>query len=184
MLKNSEWIKSGNKNLRGGTVLSKNFRCVKPVKSASLLITALGVYEARLNAERIGDFVLAPGWTSYSNRLQVQSYDVTAMLREENSLEVTVAQGWRALSNRRESWDFLGCRDSALIAELIIDYADGTQDSIVTDGSWTARESKLRYTNIYDGDIYDSTFDAISCFYCLRRTTAFGASCVSLDHSR
>lgn len=160
MLKNSEWIKSGNKNLRGGTVFSKNFRCVKPVKSASLLITALGVYEARLNAERIGDFVLAPGWTSYSNRLQVQSYDVTAMLREENSLEVTVAQGWRALSNRRESWDFLGCRDSALIAELIIDYADGTQDSIVTDGSWTARESKLRYTNIYDGDIYDSTFDA------------------------
>ena len=167
MLERSEWIKGCEKNLRGGTVYLKNFRCAAKAEKAMLEITALGVYEAKLNGERIGDFILAPGWTSYLNRLQVQSYDVTDMLKTENSLEVTVGQGWRAIANKRDGSDFLGYRDTALIAELTLTYADGTTESIVTDSSWTARESKLRYTNIYDGDIYDATFKAGSARHCI-----------------
>ena len=167
MLERSEWIKGCEKNLRGGTVYLKNFRCAAKAEKAILEITALGVYEAKLNGERVGDFILAPGWTSYLNRLQVQSYDVTDMLKTENSLEVTVGQGWRAIANKRDGSDFLGYRDTALIAELTLVYADGTTESIVTDSSWTARESKLRYTNIYDGDIYDATFKAGSARHCI-----------------
>lgn len=167
MLERSEWIKGCEKNLRGGTVYLKNFRCAAKAEKAILEITALGVYEAKLNGERVGDFILAPGWTSYSNRLQVQSYDVTNLLKTENSLEVTVGQGWRAIADKRDGSDFLGYRDTALIAELTIVYADGTAESIVTDSSWTARESKLRYTNIYDGDIYDATFKAGSARHCI-----------------
>lgn len=167
MLERSEWIKGCEKNLRGGTVYLKNFRCAAKAEKAMLEITALGVYEAKLNGERIGDFILAPGWTSYLNRLQVQSYDVTNLLKTENSLEVTVGQGWRAIANKRDGSDFLGYRDTALIAELTLVYADGRTESIVTDSSWTARESKLRYTNIYDGDIYDATFKAGSARHCI-----------------
>ena len=167
MLERSEWIKGCEKNLRGGTVYLKNFRCAAKAEKAILEITALGVYEAKLNGERVGDFILAPGWTSYSNRLQVQSYDVTNLLKTENSLEVTVGQGWRAIANKRDGSDFLGYRDTALIAELTLVYADGRTESIVTDSSWTARESKLRYTNIYDGDIYDATFKAGSARHCI-----------------
>ena len=167
MLERSEWIKGCEKNLRGGTVYLKNFRCAAKAEKAILKITALGVYEVKLNGERVGDFILAPGWTSYLNRLQVQSYDVTDMLKTENSLEVTVGQGWRAIASKRDGSDFLGYRDTALIAELTIVYADGTAESIVTDSSWTARESKLRYTNIYDGDIYDATFKAGSARHCI-----------------
>lgn len=167
MLERSEWIKGCEKNLRGGTVYLKNFRCAAKAEKAILKISALGVYEVKINGERVGDFILAPGWTSYLNRLQVQSYDVTNLLKTENSLEVTVGQGWRAIANKRDSSDFLGYRDTALIAELTIVYADGTAESIVTDSSWTARESKLRYTNIYDGDIYDATFKAGSARHCI-----------------
>ena len=167
MLERSEWIKGCEKNLRGGTVYLKNFQCAAKAEKAILKITALGVYEAKLNGERVGDFILAPGWTSYLNRLQVQSYDVTDMLKTENSLEVTVGQGWRAIANKRDGSDFLGYRDTALIAELTLVYADGRTESIVTDSSWTARESKLRYTNIYDGDIYDATFKAGSARHCI-----------------
>lgn len=167
MLERSEWIKGCEKNLRGGTVYLKNFRCAAKAEKAILEITALGVYEAKLNGERVGDFILAPGWTSYLNRLQVQSYDVTDMLKTENSLEVTVGQGWRAIANKRDGSDFLGYRDMALIAELTLVYADGTAESIVTDSSWTARESKLRYTNMYDGDIYDATFKAGNARHCI-----------------
>lgn len=167
MLERSEWIKGCEKNLRGGTVYLKNFRCAAKAEKAILKITALGAYEVKLNGERVGDFILAPGWTSYSNRLQVQSYDVTNLLKTENSLEVTVGQGWRAIANKRDGSDFFGYRDTALISELTIVYADGTAESIVTDSSWTARESKLRYTNIYDGDIYDATFKAGSARHCI-----------------
>ena len=167
MLERSEWIKGCEKNLRGGAVYLKNFRCAAKAEKAILKITALGVYEAKLNGERVGDFILAPGWTSYLNRLQVQSYDVTDMLKTENSLEVTVGQGWRAIANKRDGSDFLGYRDAALIAELTLVYVDGGTESIVTDSSWTARESKLRYTNIYDGDIYDATFKAGSARHCI-----------------
>ena len=167
MLERSEWIKGCEKNLRGGTVYLKNFRCAAKAEKAMLEITALGVYEVKINGERVGDFILAPGWTSYSNRLQVQSYDVTNLLKTENSLEVTVGQGWRAIANKRDGSDFLGYRDTALIAELTLTYADGSTESIVTDSSWTARESKLRYTNIYDGDIYDATFKAGSARHCI-----------------
>lgn len=167
MLERSEWIKGCEKNLRGGTVYLKNFRCAAKAEKAILKISALGVYEVKLNGERVGDFILAPGWTSYSNRLQVQSYDVTNLLKTENSLEVTVGQGWRAIANKRDGSDFLGYRDTALIAELTLVYADGRTESIVTDSSWTARESKLRYTNIYDGDIYDATFKAGSARHCI-----------------
>ena len=44
-------------------------------------MTALGVYEAVLNGKRVSDYVLAPGWTTYEKRLQVQTYDITDMLR-------------------------------------------------------------------------------------------------------
>ena len=167
MLERSEWIKGCEKNLRGGTVYLKNFRCAAKAEKAMLEITALGVYEVKINGERVGDFILAPGWTSYLNRLQVQSYDVTNLLKTENSLEVTVGQGWRAIADKRDGSDFLGYRDTALIAELTLVYADGRTESIVTDSSWTARESKLRYTNIYDGDIYDATFKAGSARHCI-----------------
>ena len=62
---------------------------------ARLYITACGLYEARLNGSRVGDFVLAPGHTDYRKRMQYQTYDVTALLKEgENRLEVQLADGW------------------------------------------------------------------------------------------
>ena len=64
------------------------------VKKATLTITALGVYEAELNGEKVGDVFLAPGFTYYPRDLHVQVYDVTAMLKAQNTLRVYLGQGW------------------------------------------------------------------------------------------
>ena len=77
-------------------VFRKCFKAGKQIEKAELQVTVLGVYEACINGSRIGDDVLAPGWTSYDHRLQVQSYDVTALLKEENDLRVTVGRGCSA----------------------------------------------------------------------------------------
>ena len=58
-------------------------------------MTALGLYEARLNGRRVGDAVLAPGWTDYARRIPYQTYDVTGLLAEgDNVLGAILADGW------------------------------------------------------------------------------------------
>ena len=62
-------------------VLRKTFRVSRPVASARLYVTALGVYECELNGRRVSEDVLAPGWTDYRHRIQYQVYDVAPLLR-------------------------------------------------------------------------------------------------------
>jgi len=143
-----------------GVDFSKGFSCRNGVKKAELQITALGVYEAKLNGQRVGDFILAPGWTSYEKRLQYQSYDVTGLLKDENSLTVTVGKGWRFLGKNKEKvTDGFSDKDIALIAALKIEYMSGDGELIVTDSSWEVTRSKIVYSNIYNGDIYDAAFE-------------------------
>ena len=66
--------------------LRREFSVAKPVTCARLYMTALGLYEARLNGSKAGDAVLAPGWTDYAQRVLYQSYDVTELLRQGDNV--------------------------------------------------------------------------------------------------
>jgi alpha-L-rhamnosidase len=133
------------------------------VSQARLYITAQGVYEAELNGKRIGDYFLAPGWTSYAGRLQYQTYDAAAALKAQgaaNCLGVRVAEGW--FSGRigfdggnRNIWG----PHTALLAQLEIQYSDGSSQVVATDGSWTVTKGPIRKAEIYDGEKYDATYD-------------------------
>ena len=133
----------------------------KEVAEAKLVITARGVYEACINGKRVGTFVLAPGWTAYDSRLQVQTYDVASLLRPENELSVLVGKGWYA--SRMPGWfqseeiDSRRKRQTALIAELCLRFADGSEERIGTDESWLWRESGIRFSEIYDGETCDAS---------------------------
>ena len=91
MLNDSRWITAPEG--AACPLFRRAFRADRPVARATLRITARGVYEAVLNGTRVGAFLLAPGWTEYEGRIQVQSYDVTALLAAENVLDVTLAPG-------------------------------------------------------------------------------------------
>jgi len=80
-----------------GDVAPEFVRCfclAGSVEKAVLTVTAMGSYEALLNGCRISDYVLAPGWTVYEKRHQYQQYDVTAMLAQENELDILVGKCW------------------------------------------------------------------------------------------
>ena len=160
----AKWINTG---LPTGDVVPEyftNWRASegRQVRTAALTITALGVYEAMLNGQRVGGFILAPGWTSYDTRVQVQTYDVTGQLADENRLSVRVGKGWYA--SPMPGWmDFEDKtrrmnRPTALIAELRVVYADGTEEVISTDASWKWVESPIRFSEIYDGETFDASF--------------------------
>jgi ABC-type amino acid transport system permease subunit len=132
----------------------RNFTLKKPIAAAVLHVTAGGTYEATLNGCRISDYVLAPGWTTYRHRIQYQSYDVTNLLTEENDLRILVGHGWYA--SRRfshwipgRSWPSAALESLACIAQLELTYADGEQETIITDETWSYRESMVRFTDIW-----------------------------------
>ncbi len=139
-------------------VFRKDFSCIQSVAQAWLEITCAGVYEAVLNGQRVGQFILAPGWTQYEKRLQVQSYDITALLQAENRLDVTVGPGWFRRTNAR--WTGTVNPDeklpAMLIAMLHLRYTDGTEELIPTDESWHAGLSKITLSGIFPGEDVDA----------------------------
>ncbi len=135
-------------------VLGKDFSAKKKVTSARLYITGLGLYEALLNGKPLADEVLTPGIWDYAEEVQYQTYDVTHLLEEENRLEVTLGSGWYKGRFGLENAPNFG-EDFALLAQLRIQYEDGSEDTICTDESWTWQESHIGTNGIYDGEVLD-----------------------------
>lgn len=158
MFEYSWWIRPSEDYGEICPVFRKKFSIDKEVKNATLNITAMGVYEAVLNGKRVGNFYMAPGWTAYEKRHLYQSYDIKDLLKEENCLEVTVGKGWY----RGRLVEF-GAKDywggvTALIAELTVEFCDGTKIVINTDSDWQVSKSPVRFSEIYDGEKYDAAF--------------------------
>ena len=141
----------------------KAFAAKGEVKEAFLTVTAQGIYDARINGKRVSDYVLAPGFTAYTHRLQYQTYDVTEFVQQQNRIEVLVGKGWyrsRLLWCPCPFQEEMQKNPAGLFLELAITYADGSYEIICSDESWQAEESKVRFSEIYDGEIYDAGFVA------------------------
>ncbi|HTM17438.1 MAG TPA: family 78 glycoside hydrolase catalytic domain [Terracidiphilus sp.] len=146
------WIPDSVKELR------KDFDAGQAVKSARIYATALGTYELFLNGKRVGDSVMAPGWTDYRERVLYQTYDVTEMVRGgSNVLSALLAPGWYSTSLEwLQQPNNYGDTPPALRAQLRIEHADGSVEWVVTDGSWKARPSYILRSELYDGETQDS----------------------------
>ncbi|MET8977910.1 glycoside hydrolase family 78 protein [Streptomyces sp. NPDC004539] len=137
-------------------VLQGSLHVPGEVRRARLYATAHGLYTATLNGHRVGDQVLAPGWTAYEHRLRYQTYDVTELVREgANDLHVLLGNGWyRGRLGFNAERALYGDR-LALLAQLEVTTADGRMHVLATDGTWTARESEVLADDLYDGQRTD-----------------------------
>jgi alpha-L-rhamnosidase len=118
-------------------LLRREFVVRPGLRRARLYVTALGAYEAQLNGVTVGDHVMAPGWTSYNYRLRYQTFDVTGLLAEgRNALVAILGDGWYRgrLGYHGGRRNIYGDR-LAPLAQLEIEYADGTVERVVTDES-------------------------------------------------
>ncbi|MGO1977547.1 family 78 glycoside hydrolase catalytic domain [Brachybacterium tyrofermentans] len=142
-------------------ILSTQVTLTQPasaITGAELLATAHGLYEATLNGSPATPSVLNPGWTVYESRLQVQRFEVTEQVRagsDSLALSVLLGRGWwngdfgfgDAASNYGD--------ENAFLAALLITYADGSTQQVLTDESWTATDSPITFATIYDGQHED-----------------------------
>ncbi|MGA5454740.1 family 78 glycoside hydrolase catalytic domain [Streptomyces umbrinus] len=157
----AEWITPGETpggpaGERAATLLRWEFDVPAPVVAARMYGTAHGVYEASLNGARVGDAELTPGFTQYRTRLQVQTYDITAALREgRNALGVALADGWyRGQTGYFRIADQWGDRP-ALLIQLHLTHADGTMTVLGTGPGWHGAQGHVVAADLIAGERWD-----------------------------
>jgi alpha-L-rhamnosidase len=138
-----------------------SFDIAGAVADARLRLTAHGAVVTSINGSRVGDEVLAPGWTSYHDRLAVRTHDVTQLIRDgANEIEALVAPAW--FSGRFGLAGKTGTYGThvGLLAQLEIRMTTGETMVVATDGSWEATSTPFRLAEIYDGETYDATSES------------------------
>ena len=156
----AEWIgapfSGGPRTTSPAPFLRKEFALQQTVISARLYATAIGLYECHLNGVRIGEAVLTPGWTDYSKHIQYQVYDVTEILQQGvNALGAILGDGWGVghicwVGRQRYA-------DRPLfLAQLVLTYADGSQEIIATDGTWRVVFGPILESDMLMGESYDA----------------------------
>ena len=139
--------------------LRKSFELSAEVVSARLYVTALGLYECRINGVRVGEDIFAPGWTDYHKRVRYQTYDVTGLLHEgENALGAILGDGWAVgfigLGQRQRYYD-----QPRLLAQLELTLPDGQRKYIVSDENWTHQFGPLIESDMFMGEAYDARLE-------------------------
>ncbi len=142
-------------------MLRKRVELRPGIRSARIYATAAGVYELYVNGSKVGDDLLAPGWTSYRHRLQYQTYDVTDALREGgNGIGILLGSGWyTGMLGWKDRTCLYGNRRAALL-QLHVAYADGTEEVVTTDSTWrSSKAGPIRMSEIYAGEVYDARLE-------------------------
>ena len=148
------------------TVLLRREFAVEPgLKRAIVHMCGLGQYEMTLNGSKVGNDVLAPGWTQYEKTCLYNTYDITASLRAgPNAIGLLLGNGTylvhggvgRFKSNTTITWEY---RPIQAIGLIRLEYADGTVKQIITDDQWRCFSGPITFSSIYGGEDYDARLE-------------------------
>ncbi|MCP4313440.1 MAG: alpha-L-rhamnosidase, partial [Bacteroidetes bacterium] len=155
--------KEGKYHLPPAPYFRKELELKGAVKKATLYATALGVYDFFINGRKVGVDYLNPGWTNYNKRLHYQAFDVTAFLDEGvNAFGSVLSYGWYSgylgyalLVGLPQVKNFYG-EVPLLMAQLELEYEDGSKEILVTDKSWKASSGPLLESDLLQGESYDA----------------------------
>ena len=141
-------------------VLRRSFPVTENIARARLYVTARGVFEIELNGQKVGNDHFANGWTSYGNRLDTLTYDVTGQLRSgDNTLQALLGNGWYAGELTWGGGPGKGGYENQpeLLLQVGVAYKDGSSATIVSDGQWEGTyDGPVRSSSIYDGEDFDA----------------------------
>ena len=144
---------------RPADYLRREIRLDETPVRATAYLSALGLYEFYINGERIGNDVMAPGWTDYHTRVEYQTHDVTDHLAAGDiCLGAIIGEGWysgRIGHNQRRAGNHYGGRP-AFLCQLHLEYADGRIETILSDGNWMTRQGPICYSDFLAGEMVDA----------------------------
>ena len=147
----------------------KNLKISKKIKRARLFVTAFGIYNLYINEHKVNQTYFAPGFTSYKHQLQYQTYDVTALLKEDNELLFDVAGGWAVGSYVMNRVNRVSENKQSLSFKMIIEYQDEQNEIIDSDESvLVTTDTPYLFADLYDGEGFDAN----------KQRTNFHSSCI------
>lgn len=143
----------------------RSFYVDRPVKRARLYSVGLGYCDLRLNGRPLSDQVLDPAWTSFDHRVLYDCQDLTDELEEgENVLGAMLGNGWfNPLPMRM--WGRINIREHLplgrpqLLAQLTIEFQDGSVQILASDENWRVRSGPILRNSVYLGESYDARLE-------------------------
>ena len=157
--KNEDHIAKTMRRLRDmppATYFRKEFVVRGPVETARLYSTSAGYSEFFLTGEKIGDRIFNPAQTDFDKRIYYDADDVTERLSVgPQTLAIHLGNGFYG-ERTAFGMDKLFYGEPAAIAQLEINYKDGSRDLIVSDESWDAHASPIIKNGVYSGEVYDA----------------------------
>lgn len=154
--------KMGNIAIKRAVVplFRKEFELKRDVAKATLFITGLGQYEARINGKKIGESFLTPGWTDFNKTVLYTTCDVTGNLKKGiNVIGAIVGNGFYYINRERYRKFAVASGMPTLICRLLVHYRDGTEENIVTGNDWKTSPSPITFTSMYGGEDYDAQLE-------------------------
>ena len=151
------WIVRDNEKQNqdsGLPIFIKTFTVEKEVARCIIDISALGIFNVKINGYEIDDYFM-PGWTNYNRYVHLCSYDLTKRIKKENLLEITLADGWYSGRLGYTRLAKVYGEINALFALLKIDYKDGSKEEIATDETWRVGNSAIVESSLFDGETVD-----------------------------
>jgi alpha-L-rhamnosidase len=137
----------------------KEFSSAKAIKKATVYVSGLGYYELYINGSRIGDQVLAPAPTDYTQSVKYNTFDITAQLKQGNNAIGTILGNGRFFTMRQnyKPAKIKTFGYPKMLLQMDIEYADGSHRIIASDDTWKLTgDGPIRSNNEYDGEEYDA----------------------------
>jgi len=153
----AQWIEAAPN--AEGALLRREFAVKPGLRRALLHVTGLGQYEAFLNGAKVGADLLAPGWTDYRDTVLYDTHDVTAQLAAgANAIGLALGRGMYHVERKDGRFAKFTSHYGELraIAQLRLEYADGTVEFVGTDGSWRTQPGPITWSSSYGGEDYDA----------------------------
>lgn len=158
----ARWIGASERpatNANPTYLLRRDVEVTRPLRRATVYVCGLGYYELYLNGNQVGDHRLDPGFTDYDQRVLYVTYDVTAQLQPgANALGVMLGGGWynQAVPDlfgfQKAPW-----RDQPkLRLQLELEFADGTQETVISDAAWKWTPGWATFADIRGGETHDA----------------------------
>ena len=153
----AQWIGGVSKKKYG--ILMREFTIDQPVEKARLYVAARGIYEAKINGQKVGDAYCATGVSQFTHHMMYQTYDITDMLQEGvNGIGLLLGPGkWGDLYTYKEEQEQFCDPKASIMAKMVLTYEDGKTDTIVTDTEhWQLYDdSPYQYIAASQGERYD-----------------------------
>ena len=143
----------------GAPMLRKSFEVKGQLAAARLYTTARGLYEYEVNGKKMADDWFNPGSSDYRYRLFYNSYDITPLLRKgRNAIGAQLGSGWYSdFTGYATAWQDQFGTELSLLAKIVLTYADGTEEVIVSDDSWKAfNGGPITSDSFQNGEDYDA----------------------------